>query len=123
MNLPPEIQDLIAQLRSEHPQLEGVPDEQILMMLQQAQSQAAAGSSVEDLEKMSAHECGVLGERLIHAGRWEEAERCFFAQLQKGEQAGDLDQQCKAAGTLGRLCGQRGDFRQAMTLLRKRRIT
>ena len=30
----------------------------------------------QDLNKMSAHECGMLGQQLLHAGRLDEAERC-----------------------------------------------
>ena len=119
MNLPPELQAMIAELRSQHAELAGVSDEQILVVLQRAQSRAAAKSSVEDLDEMAAEECGALGEQLLHAGRWDEGERCFFAALEKAKQAGDLDQQCKAALALGRLCGQRGHFQQAMTLLQQ----
>jgi tetratricopeptide (TPR) repeat protein len=73
----------------------------------------------QELDKMSAHECGVLGQQLLHAGNWDEAERCFFAILEKGEHTGDLDQQCKAAGALGRLCKLRGHFEQARTLMQQ----
>ena len=85
MAIPPELQGVIAQLRSQHAELADVSDEQILMMLQQAQSQAAAGGSIQDLDKMSAEDCGALGEQLFYAGRWDECQRCFLAQLEKAE--------------------------------------
>lgn len=101
MEIPAEIKAAIAELRSQHAELAALSDEQILMMVQQAQTQAgqapAAGGALPDLESMSANKCGVLGEQLLHAGRWDEAERCFFAGLEKAEKVGDLDGQCKAA--------------------------
>ena len=81
MPIPPEAQAMIAELRTQHAELAGMSDEQILRMLQQAQSQATAGGSVQELDKMSANDCIGLGEKLLHAGRWDEAERCFFAAL------------------------------------------
>ena len=42
----------------------------------------------QDLDKMLAHECGALGERLSAAGRWKEAKWCFFTQLEKGGLSG-----------------------------------
>ena len=110
---------MIAQLRAKHTELAGVSDEQILTMLEQARSQPPAQGSVQDLDKMGANECGVLGEQLLQTGRWDEAERCFLAALEKSEQAGDLSEQADAAMHLGRLCGRRGDSQQAMTLFQQ----
>src|SRR5690242_15215149 len=111
MAIPAGLKALIAQVRQQHPQLKGAPDELVAQLILQAladQEGAAAPQADEtDLESMSAEQCGSYGERLLNTGRWQEAERFFFAALEKAERAGDLDIQCKVAGVLGRLCRQR----------------
>src|SRR5262245_54034744 len=124
MPIPAELKPLIAQVRQQHPQLKDAPDEMVAQLILQAmaaQEGAAMPQNPEeaDLGKMSAEECGEYGERLMNTGQWQAAERFFFAVLEKGEQANDLGHQCRATGSLGRLCLERGDFPQAMTLFQQ----
>ena len=93
-----EIKAVIDQVRAQHPQLAALSDEQILHLMMRAQQQAAGDLSDDDIDRMTAEECGVRGEQLLNVGRWDEAERFLFAQLKKAEAENDLDQQCKAAG-------------------------
>jgi len=57
----------------------------------QGQTDQCDAPDEAEMEGMSAHEAWVMGERLLDAGRWWEAERFLFAQLEKGEKAGDID--------------------------------
>ncbi|QDT25118.1 hypothetical protein Enr10x_04120 [Gimesia panareensis] len=79
MNLLPEIQAMISKLRMQLPDLAGASDEQILMMIQRAQLKVATNLSAQDLDKMSAEECGVMGAQHLESGNWDEAKRCFVA--------------------------------------------
>ena len=63
-----------------------------------------------ETEKMSAEGCGARGKTLLNARWWQEAESWFFTALERGKEAGELDQQYKAATVPRRSCLQRGDF-------------
>ena len=69
-----------------------------------------------DPNSMSAQECGAYGEHLLGAGNWFDAERYFFAQLEKGRQGSDLNQQAMAYSMLGNIYCFRGDLNQGLEL-------
>ena len=122
--IPSEIKAQLDSLRQTHPELRCLSDERLMEMIQQAveaeiMAQASA-PDVGDIARMSAIEfrlkCRAIGEQLLDAGRWQEAERWLLAMLERAEKVGDLMVQCQATGLLGHLCQSRGDFPQAMAL-------
>ncbi|MCP4410816.1 MAG: tetratricopeptide repeat protein, partial [Gammaproteobacteria bacterium] len=115
MQLPPELQQMIAQVRQQHPQLAHLPDEQVAELIMQAMEQQTPASG-QDMDSMSANELDVAGQTLMDQGRWQEAEEYFFKAIDKGEEEGSYDQKCWGIIHLGQLCLQRGNFPQAMTL-------
>ena len=117
MPIPPELQQMIAQVRQQYPQLAQLPDEQVAQLILEAmQAQQAAPDSEADLETISAEDLISIGEYLRDTGRWEEAEKYFFEAMENAEINNDLPMQAAATTGLGSLCLQRGNFPQAMTL-------
>ncbi|MCP4696841.1 MAG: tetratricopeptide repeat protein [Gammaproteobacteria bacterium] len=120
MSIPKENQArLLAMLRRQQPEFRTVPDETVLLLLEQVMQPRAAAPEEADMESMSAEECGAMGERLLNKGRSQEGEKWLFAAREKAEQASDLKALCQAANLLGRLHRDRGEFPQAMTLYRQ----
>ena len=119
MEISTEIKAQLNLLRQVHPEILGWSDEQLMALIQQAMQEETehdATPGEADMARMSAEECGAMGQQLLQQGRWQEAEWWLFAGLKKAEQAGDLDIQCKTTGLLGQLCSNRGDTPQAMEL-------
>ena len=109
--VPPDVQEMITYAREKFPELSGVPDEQVAQLILDAlEEEQNIPPSEVDTATMSAHECGVYGEQLLNNGNWQEAERFFGEQLEKGKQENDLNQQMKASIELGRLSRDRGYF-------------
>jgi tetratricopeptide (TPR) repeat protein len=124
MAIPAEIKAQIDMLRQAHRQLRNLSDEQLIEMIQKQamllQKVQGAALGAADMEKMSAQECGAIGQQLLQLGRWQEAERWFLAALEKAERVDDLWWvQGMAVGALGELCARRGEFLQAMALLQQ----
>ena len=89
MEIPPELRAAIAEARRQGPEVAQLADEQVAQLIVEAAArQQRAPQGEVDIEGMSAHECGVYGEQLLSTGRWQEGERYFFAQLEKGEREG-----------------------------------
>ncbi|MBC8493048.1 MAG: hypothetical protein H8D43_04605, partial [Chloroflexi bacterium] len=74
--IPPEIRQLIPQVRQQYPQLAHLPDEVvaqvILQAIQEQQVEPLAGR--QGLEEVSAGQLRYFGKQLLDTGRWEEAE-------------------------------------------------
>jgi len=92
MPIPPELHSLIAQARQKMPQLADPSDEQVAQMLMQAMQEQQSTTEVETAEitDVIADECNTYGEQLLNTGQWQEAERYFFAAIEKAEQENDL---------------------------------
>nr|VFK27403.1 MAG: Tetratricopeptide repeat-containing protein [Candidatus Kentron sp. MB]VFK30281.1 MAG: Tetratricopeptide repeat-containing protein [Candidatus Kentron sp. MB]VFK74293.1 MAG: Tetratricopeptide repeat-containing protein [Candidatus Kentron sp. MB] len=119
---PPETKPLLDQLRAAHPDLKSVTDQQLMELLQQAMQQHMANIDPTDkatLDRMSARELRVLGERMLSQGKWPEAEPVLLRILERSEQEGDREQQIWAMIYLGRLCSERGDFPEAYELFQQ----
>jgi tetratricopeptide (TPR) repeat protein len=118
MAIPPELQKIVAQAKRQYPQLAHLPDEVVAQMISEAMQEQQAGplAGSEELEKMSAKELNLMGQRLLNMGRWDEAERYFLCAVERAEQENDSEQQTWATAHLARLCRYRGDFPQAMAL-------
>ena len=133
MEISPEVRQQIQEYRRVNPKLaSGMSDEDILLLLQQADLTLEHGKPMTfvvqrpdktketldelDPSKLSAHECGLYGQKLLVAGRWFEAERYFFSQLEKGKAEDDLSQQARAYSSLGSIYGFRGNGDQALSL-------
>ena len=99
MTIPPELKQMIAQAKQQFPELAQLPDEQVVQLIMRAMQEQQAGppAGEEHLERMSALELMQRGENLINTGMRDEAERYYFAALEKAEQAGDSDGQCICA--------------------------
>jgi tetratricopeptide (TPR) repeat protein len=132
---PIDLSQQILQVRRDNPQLTAnMSDDDITVLLQQADLALEHGKPMRfvvprpgkaqgsvarpDPSTMSAQECGAHGEQLLVEGRWSEAERYFLAQLDKGREIGDLDQQARAHMSLGLVYSYQGDLSQAMMLYR-----
>ena len=119
--IPPEVQQMITQVRQQYPQLAHLPDEQVAALIMQSMEGQTAEppTSEADMETMSAAELGNIAIKLLDTGRWEEAEKYFFAAMEKAEKEEDFEAQCLSVQYLGRLCRKRGNFPQAMTLYQR----
>ena len=130
---PSDLNQQILKVRQDNPELTAdMSDEDIALLLQQADLTVELGKSMtfhvqrpdktkETLDQpdpavMSAHECGVYGEKLLLAGQWFEAERFFLSQLEKAKQEYNPSQQALAYTSLGNIYGFRGNGDQALLL-------
>jgi tetratricopeptide (TPR) repeat protein len=113
VEVPPEAQAKIRQFRTDNPEIAvSMSDAEIAAHLIQTELTRL----LDNLDNMSASECGALGEELMISGLTQEAERFFRAQLEKGTRQAQLNQQALALVSLGRMSFERGDIPQAMTL-------
>ena len=69
-----------------------------------------------ELARKSAAELVALGETLLNTSRWDDAERILLLAVERAEHEKSLEGQTDATWLLGRLCRERGDYPQAMTL-------
>ena len=116
MDIPPEIQALIPQIRAQYPQLVNLPDEAVAELILQAMQEQEPPSGEQDMQSMSAEELRSTGQQLLNTGRWQEAEQYYLLALEKSEKDQDYYGMAWAFNYLGRLCRDRGDFSQAMLL-------
>ena len=140
MEISSEMRQQIQEFRSCNPKLaSGMSDEDIVLLLQQAELTLKHGKPMKflvqhpdktkealdnlDPTKMSAHECGVYGEKLLVAGQWFEAERYFLAQLEKGKQEDNVNQQALAYRSLGEHLWFSWKWRASTNALSPRTIT
>lgn len=116
MKFPPQVQEKIRRFRTDNSKISAnMSDAEITAHLIQSE----LTHLIDNLDNMSASECGVHGEELLISGLTQEAERFFKAQLKKSTHEAEPYQQALASSSLGRISLKRGDIPQAMTLYRK----
>lgn len=116
VEFPPEAQAKIRQFRADNSEISAnMSDAEIAAHLVQSELTRL----IDNLDNMSASECGAHGEELLTSGLTQEAERFFRAQFEKSTHEAELDQQASALASLGHISFKRGDIPQAMTLYRK----
>jgi tetratricopeptide (TPR) repeat protein len=116
VEFPPEAQAQIRQFRADNSEISAnMSDAEIAAHLIQSE----LTRFIDNLDNMSASECGALGEELLTSGLTREAEQFFRAQFEKSTHKAELDQQALALVSLGRISFKLGDIPQAMTLYRK----
>lgn len=116
VKFPPEAQAKIRQFRADNSEISpNMSDAEIAAHLIQSELTRL----IDNLDNMSASECGAHGEELLTSGLMQEAERFFRAQFEKSTHEAELNQQVSALVSLGHISFERGDIPQAMTLYRK----
>ena len=63
MPVPPELQQMIAQVRQQYPQLAHLPDEQVAALIMQAMQEQQAPASDQDMDSMSTEELIRVGQQ------------------------------------------------------------
>ncbi|MEI7868412.1 MAG: tetratricopeptide repeat protein [Candidatus Methylumidiphilus sp.] len=119
--IPEEIKAQLNLLRQADPEFQSLSDKQLMLLIQQAMEMEATQANVPDkasIERLSAEECGAIGNQLLELGRWQEAESWIINALEKSENTRDYLNQCRAYTLLGSLCYRRGEFPKAMKLLK-----
>ncbi len=123
MAIPPEIQELIPQVRRQFPQLAAAPDEVVAIFIQQAiesqKSNLQTPHTDEELNAMHPQQLGAIGEQMLNIGRWGDAEKYFSKALENAEKISDPQGQMAATESLALLSRYRGNMARAMELYRQ----
>jgi tetratricopeptide (TPR) repeat protein len=113
---PPEVKERIQQFRTDNPgPAANMSDAEIAAHLIQSE----LARMIDNVDNMSASDCGAYGDELLTSGLTQEAERFYRAQLEKSTHEAQLDQQASALTSLGQISVKRGHISQAVTHYRE----
>ena len=109
---PSEIQKTISFVRKLLPNLDDLPDKQLVQIFLQAMKELHGGPPPDNqiLEMLPADFLRDIGEQLLDKGKLDESEKYFLAALEKSEKENDYYGMALASEHLGILCSNRGDF-------------
>jgi tetratricopeptide (TPR) repeat protein len=121
MPVPPELQQMIAKMRQQYPQLAHLPDEQVVQLILQTVEEELLKTPANDekFQNMSPVSLIGIGERMLNTGQWDTAEQYFLQALENAERLKEVEPQIRAIIGLGRLCRDRGDISHAIALYQR----